>query len=213
MQHIANSTFHGMAHAAHYFMNMRQSKALLGRGDTAGDEISDESSLYARDTKAMIHYINGPREDAPIPRPGITLVQGQVAVVITDPQNDSLSPKGVTCGIVGQSVTENNMVEQEMPTQSEENNQVIQHRYDALGRGDTDALFASMHKGDPQERDRRVLQNMIFMASTGLAMILAAIFATVLELPDFWQNLWLAICLSFTLLFFVGVLRFGSDLS
>ena len=35
----------------------------------------------------------------------------------------------------------------------------------------------------------------------------------VLELPDFWQNLWLAICLSFTLLFFVGVLRFGSDLS
>jgi hypothetical protein len=32
-------------------------------------------------------------------------------------------------------------------------------------------------------------------------------------LPDFWQNLWLAICLSFTLLFFVGVLRFGSDLS
>ena len=213
MQHIANSTFHGMAHAGHYFMNMRQSKALLGRGDTAGDEISDESSLYARDTKATIHYINGPREDAPIPRPGITLVKGQVAVVITDPQNDSLSPKGVTCGIVGQSVTENNMVEQEMPTQSEENNQVIQHRYDALGRGDTDALFASMHKGDPQERDRRVLQNMIFMASTGLAMILAAIFATVLELPDFWQNLWLAICLSFTLLFFVGVLRFGSDLS
>ena len=64
--------------------------------------------------------------------------------------------------------------QQEMPTQSEENNQVIQHRYDALGRGDTDALFASMHKGDPQERDRRVLRNMIFIASTGLAMIIAA---------------------------------------
>ena len=192
-------------------MNMRQSKALLGRGDTAGDEISDESSLRAQHTKATIHYINGPREDAPIPRPGMTLVKGQVAVVITDPQNDFLSPKGVTW--VGQSVMENNTVEQEMPTQSEENNQVIQHRYDALGRGDTDALFASMHKGDPQERDRRVLRNMIFIASTGLAMILAAIFATVLELPDFWQNLWLAICLSFTLLFFVGVLRFGSDLS
>jgi hypothetical protein len=194
-------------------MNMRQSKALLGRGDTAGDEISDESSLHAQDSKATIHYINGPREDAPIPRPGMALVKGQVAVVITDLQNDFLSPKGGTWGIVGQSVTENNTVEQEMPTQSEENNQVIQHRYYALGRGDTDALFASMHKGDPQERDRRVLQNMIFMASTGLAMILAAIFATVLELPDFWQNLWLAICLSFTLLFFVGVLRFGSALS
>ena len=194
-------------------MNMRQSKALLGRGGTAGNEISDESSLHAQDTKATIHYINGPREDAPIPRPGVALVKGQVAVVITDPPNDFLSPKGVTLGILGQSVVENNTVEQEMPTQSEENNQVIQHRYDALGRGDTDALFASMHKGDPQERDRRVLQNMIFVASTGLAMILAAIFATVLELPDFWQNLWLAICLSFTLLFFVGVLRFGSELS
>ena len=193
-------------------MNMRQSKALLGR-DTAGDEISDESSLHAQDTKATIHYINGPREDAPILRPGMTLVKGQVAVVITDSQNDFLSPKGVTWGIVGQSVTENNSVEQEMPPQSEENNQVIQHRYDALGGGDTDALFSSMHKGDPQERDRRVLRNMIFMASMGLAMILAAIFATVLELPDFWQNLWLAICLSFTLLFSVGVLRFGSDLS
>ena len=143
----------------------------------------------------------------------MTLVKGQVAVVITDPHNDFLGPKGVTWGIVGQSVTDNNTVEQEMPTQSEENNQVMQHRNDALGRGDTDALFASMHKGDPQERDRRVLRNMIFMASMGLAMILAAIFATVLELPDFWQNLWLAICLSFTLLFFVGVLRFGSDLS
>ena len=98
-------------------------------------------------------------------------------------------------------------------TSTVENNQVIQNSYDAPGRRDTDGLSASMQKGDPQERDRRVLQNMIFMASTGLAMILAAIFATVLELPDFWQNLWLAICLSFTLLFFVGVLRFGSDLS
>ena len=64
------------------------------------------------------------------PSSGDNSVKGQVAVVITDPQNDSLSPKGVTCGIVGQSVTENKMVEQEMPTQSEENNQVIQHRYE-----------------------------------------------------------------------------------
>jgi hypothetical protein len=102
--------------------------------------------------------------------------------------------------------------QQETPTQSEENNQVIQHRYDALGRDDTDALFASIHKGDPQEQDRRVLRSVIFITSTGLAMIVAAIFATVLELPDFWQNLWLAICISFTFLFFVGVLRFASEL-
>ena len=100
-----------------------------------------------------------------------------------------------------------------MPTQSEENNQVIQHRYDALGRGDTDALFASMHKGDPQERDCRVLRIMTFIASMGLAMILAAIFTTVLELPDFWRNLWLVICISFAFLFVVGLCLLGSELS
>ena len=104
------------------------------------------------------------------------------------------------------------LAQQEMPTQSEENNKVIQHRYDALGRGDTDALFASMHKGDPQDQDRRVLQSIIFITATGLAMIVAAIFATVLELPDFWQNLWFAICISFTVLFFGGVLRFAPRL-
>ena len=103
--------------------------------------------------------------------------------------------------------------QQETPTQSEENNQVIRHRYNALGRGDTDALVATMHKGDPQERDRQVLRSILFITSTGLAMIVAATFATVLELPDSWQNLWLAICIGFTLLFFVGVLRFTSELS
>ena len=43
-------------------------------------------------------------------------------------------------------------------------------------------------------------------------MILAAIFTTVLELTDFWRNLWLAICISLALLFFVGVLLLGSEL-
>jgi nicotinamidase-related amidase len=33
------------------------------------------------------------------------------ALVITDPQNDFLSPEGVTWGVVGESVTENNTVE------------------------------------------------------------------------------------------------------
>jgi nicotinamidase-related amidase len=60
---------------------------------------------------ATIHYINGPRPDAPIPRPGIKLAKGRAALVIIDPQNDFLSPKGVTWGVVGQSVTENNTVE------------------------------------------------------------------------------------------------------
>ena len=102
--------------------------------------------------------------------------------------------------------------QRETPTQKE-NNQVTRHRYNALGRGDTDALVASMHKGDPPERDRQVLRSILFITSTGLAMIVAATFATVLELPDSWQNLWFAICIGFTLLFFVGVLRLTSELS
>ena len=103
--------------------------------------------------------------------------------------------------------------QQETLTQSEENNQLIQHPDDALGRSDRDALFASRDAGDPQERDRRVWRSMIFTASTGVAMIVAATFATVLGYSGFWQDLWFAICIGFTVLFFAGLFRFGSDLS
>jgi len=62
-------------------------------------------------TRATIHYINGPRTDAPIPRPGIVPAKGRLALVITDPQNDFLSTNGVAWGVVGQIVTENKAVE------------------------------------------------------------------------------------------------------
>jgi nicotinamidase-related amidase len=45
-----------------------------------------------------------------LPDPGVTFTKGNTAVVITDPQNDFLSPDGVTWGVVGKSVTENNTV-------------------------------------------------------------------------------------------------------
>jgi len=47
---------------------------------------------------------------ADLPDPGMAITQGNTALVITDPQNDFLSPKGVTWGVVGKSVTENNTV-------------------------------------------------------------------------------------------------------
>lgn len=50
-------------------------------------------------------------EDLGIPRPGILLDPRATAIVITDPQNDFLSPEGVTWGVVGESVTENGTVE------------------------------------------------------------------------------------------------------
>ena len=46
-----------------------------------------------------------------LPNPGMKIDIDRTAMVITDPQNDFLSPEGVTWGVVGESVTENNTVE------------------------------------------------------------------------------------------------------
>jgi len=45
-----------------------------------------------------------------LPDPGMTITSGNTALLVTDPQNDFLSPDGVTWGVVGESVTENNTV-------------------------------------------------------------------------------------------------------
>jgi nicotinamidase-related amidase len=47
---------------------------------------------------------------AQLPDPGMAVEPGRTAVVITDPQNDFLSPKGVTWGLVGASVKANGTV-------------------------------------------------------------------------------------------------------
>ena len=47
---------------------------------------------------------------AALPDPGMKVVHGRTALVVTDPQNDFLSPKGATWGVVGKSVTANNTV-------------------------------------------------------------------------------------------------------
>ena len=49
--------------------------------------------------------------NAQLPDPGLEIAAGRTALLITDPQNDFLSPDGVTWGVVGQSVTDNNTVE------------------------------------------------------------------------------------------------------
>ena len=48
---------------------------------------------------------------AQLPDPGMEIDLKTTALVITDPQNDFLSPDGVTWGLVGASVTANNTVE------------------------------------------------------------------------------------------------------
>ena len=48
--------------------------------------------------------------NAQLPDPGVEIVPGRTALLITDPQNDFLSPKGATWEVVGKSVTDNNTV-------------------------------------------------------------------------------------------------------
>jgi nicotinamidase-related amidase len=48
---------------------------------------------------------------AQLPDPGLVVQKERTALVVTDPQNDFLSPEGVTWGLVGKSVTANRTVE------------------------------------------------------------------------------------------------------
>ena len=48
---------------------------------------------------------------AQLPDPGVRVDAQHTALVVTDPQNDFLSPDGVTWGLVGESVTANGTVE------------------------------------------------------------------------------------------------------
>ena len=46
-----------------------------------------------------------------LPDPGMEIAMGRTALVVTDPQNDFLSPNGVAWGVVGNNVTANHTVE------------------------------------------------------------------------------------------------------
>ncbi len=46
-----------------------------------------------------------------LPDPGFEIVQGRTALLVTDPQNDFLSPDGVAWGVVGKNVEANGTVE------------------------------------------------------------------------------------------------------
>lgn len=59
---------------------------------------------------AGLLLLSGAAVQAQLPDPGMEMVGGRTALVITDPQNDFLSPDGVAWGVVGKSVVENNTV-------------------------------------------------------------------------------------------------------
>jgi len=60
---------------------------------------------------ATILFLTTTISHAQLPDPGLAIVPGRTALLVTDPQNDFLSPEGVAWGVVGNSVTENNTVE------------------------------------------------------------------------------------------------------
>ncbi len=60
---------------------------------------------------AAVAFVAHMPASAQLPDPGFTIDTERTALVVTDPQNDFLSPEGVTWGVVGKSVTENRTVE------------------------------------------------------------------------------------------------------
>ena len=67
-------------------------------------------NIYLR-TLTIAVLIGSNIANAQLPDPGMEIDPGRTALLVTDPQNDFLSPDGVTWGVVGKSVTENNTVE------------------------------------------------------------------------------------------------------
>lgn len=67
-------------------------------------------SASAQDESRAATATQPPVNDG-LPMPGFEIDPATTALVITDPQNDFLSPQGVTWGVVGESITKNGTVE------------------------------------------------------------------------------------------------------
>jgi nicotinamidase-related amidase len=73
--------------------------------------ITAGASVMAKDEMSRAATATKPPVNDGLPMPGFEVTTTDTAIVITDPQNDFLSPDGVTWGVVGQSITENGTVE------------------------------------------------------------------------------------------------------
>lgn len=69
------------------------------------------ASAYAETETGRPVSAGAPPVNDGLPMPGFEIVPGMTAIVVTDPQNDFLSPEGVTWGVIGQSVMANGTVE------------------------------------------------------------------------------------------------------
>ena len=73
----------------------------------------DDDPLAAQSAAGSTYVApaSGDGDDDALPRPGMVLERGRFAIVLTDPQVDFFSPKGVAWSVVGESVMENKTIE------------------------------------------------------------------------------------------------------
>lgn len=88
-----------------------RSTALAVAASLAGLAFAPPSIASAQSSESRAATATQPPINDGLPLPGFEVEPGKTAIVITDPQNDFLSPEGVTWGVVGQSITENGTVE------------------------------------------------------------------------------------------------------
>lgn len=92
----------GCASDAHAAKDVSR-RTLLGAG------VIGAAAIGAGASEAKAGAYDPPAKPA-LPSSNMVLKKGRVALVVTDPQIDFLSPKGVTWGVVGESVTEHGVV-------------------------------------------------------------------------------------------------------
>ena len=84
-----------------------QSKLTLGKEIHAGAMALATTAALA----ASIVVGSAYADNSGLPDPGFEIVPGRTALLVTDPQNDFLSPDGVTWGVVGKNIEANGTVE------------------------------------------------------------------------------------------------------
>ena len=85
------------------------SMVLLDPSPANAEQSRNDAMEAMESTTDSVHPMGKP--DADLPKYELMLERDRVALVVTDPQNDFLSPEGVTWGVVGQNVMENGTVE------------------------------------------------------------------------------------------------------
>lgn len=104
---MCDSHDHDHDHAHGHTCGVSRRQALMGVGATT---LAGAAAIAAPAAAQEADPYAPPAEPA-LPPSDMVLRKGRVAVVVTDPQIDFLSPDGVTWKVVGESVTEHGVVE------------------------------------------------------------------------------------------------------